>query len=97
MPEHVAWTYQRPGGGRGFGFTGGHWHWNWAHDDFRKVVLTGIAWTAGLEVPPKGLETKTPSFDQLQANQDFEPSANFSKDRWSQKISQWNAGDSAQD
>jgi len=28
MPEHVAWAYERPDGGRGFGFTGGHWHWN---------------------------------------------------------------------
>ena len=23
MPEHVAWAYERPGGGRSFGFTGG--------------------------------------------------------------------------
>ncbi|RMG38982.1 MAG: DUF1080 domain-containing protein, partial [Planctomycetota bacterium] len=32
-PQHVAWAYQRPDGGRGFGFTGGHVHWNWGHND----------------------------------------------------------------
>src|SRR6185369_9360552 len=25
-PQHVAWAVQRPDGGRGFGFTGGHFH-----------------------------------------------------------------------
>ena len=39
--EHVAWAFERPGGGRGFGFTGGHFHWNWGNDNFRKVVLNG--------------------------------------------------------
>ena len=28
-PQHVAWAAEREGGGRGFGFTGGHDHWNW--------------------------------------------------------------------
>ncbi len=51
MPEHVAWAIERPGGGRGFGFTGGHWHYNWAHDDFRKVVLIALVWIAGADVP----------------------------------------------
>ncbi|NIP92476.1 MAG: ThuA domain-containing protein, partial [Akkermansiaceae bacterium] len=31
--QHVAWAYERPNGGRGFGFTGGHFHQNWGHDD----------------------------------------------------------------
>jgi len=39
MPEHVAWAYERPGGGRGFGFTGGHFHWAWSHDSYRKAML----------------------------------------------------------
>ncbi|WP_075087748.1 hypothetical protein [Verrucomicrobium spinosum] len=25
-PQHVAWAAERDGGGRGFGFTGGHYH-----------------------------------------------------------------------
>jgi len=67
MPEHVAWAYERPGGGRGFGLTGVHWHWNWAHDDFRRLVLNAIVWIAGADVPPGGVASKTPTLDELQA------------------------------
>lgn len=66
MPEHVAWARERPDGGRGFGFTGGHWHWSWANDDFRALVLNAIVWTAGLEVPPGGVPSKTPTRQQLE-------------------------------
>jgi hypothetical protein len=67
MPEHVAWAYERPGGGRGFGFTGVHWHWNWAHDDFRRLVLNAVVWIAGADVPPGGVPSKRPTLDELQA------------------------------
>jgi len=70
MAETLAWARQRPDGGRGFGFTGGHWHWNWADDNFRKVVLNGIVWTAGLEVPPEGVDSKRPTLDELKAHLD---------------------------
>lgn len=68
--QHTAWAFERPNGGRGFGFTGGHNHDNWAHDDFRKLVLNAICWTANIEVPKKGVESKTPSREELDANQD---------------------------
>ena len=58
MPEHVAWARERPDGGRGFGFTGGHVHWNWGDDNFRKLVLNAIAWTAKVEVPGDGVVSK---------------------------------------
>ena len=70
MPEHVAWAYERPGGGRGFGFTGLHWHWNLAHDDFRRILLNAIVWVAGAEVPPGGVPSKRPTLDELQTNLD---------------------------
>ena len=89
MIEHVAWARQRSDGGRGFGFTGGHWHWNWAHDQFRKLVLNGIAWTAGLEIPPDGIPSRTPSLEDLEANQDFPQPADFDAAAWRQKIEQW--------
>ena len=69
--QHVAWAYERPGGGRGFGFTGGHFHKNWAEDNFRKVVLNAIAWTANAEVPADGISSGTPSEEELDANQDY--------------------------
>ena len=68
MPEHVCWVCQRPDGGRGFGFTGAHCHWNWACDSFRTVVLNGIVWTAGLDVPAGGVPSKTPSYEDLLLN-----------------------------
>jgi len=70
LAEHVAWVYQRPDGGRGFGFTGGHSHWNWAHDDYRKLVLNAIAWVAKLEVLPDGIPSKTPTVEELVTGQD---------------------------
>ncbi len=52
--QHVAWAYERPGGGRGFGFTGAHNHVSWQDDNFRKVVLNAILWTANVDVPKEG-------------------------------------------
>ena len=49
MAETLAWCIERPDGGRGFGFTGGHWHKNWEQDDFRTIVLNGIRWVVGME------------------------------------------------
>lgn len=68
-PQTVAWAYTRPGGGRGFGFTGGHVHKNWMNDNFRKLVLNALVWTAKLEVPEKGIESSTPLQSELQALQ----------------------------
>lgn len=56
MPEHVAWAYERPEGGRGFGITGAHFHKNWGDENFRRIVLNAILWTAQVEVPPNGVE-----------------------------------------
>jgi hypothetical protein len=53
--EHVMWCYERPNGGRGFGFTGAHYHKNWTNDNFRKVVLNGLVWMTKLEVPADGV------------------------------------------
>ncbi len=70
-PEHLAWARQRPDGGRGFGFTGGHWHANWADDNFRKLVLNSCLWVAGIEVPPSGVESPRPTLEELEAEQDY--------------------------
>ena len=73
-PQHMAWAFDRPGGkGRGFGFTGAHYHKNWKNDEFRKVVLNAIAWTAGLEVPAEGVKTTAPSDEELEQNLDPKP------------------------
>jgi type 1 glutamine amidotransferase len=56
-PQTVAWVAERAHGGRGFGFTGGHFHKNWGNDNFRKLVLNAIVWTAHGEVPKNGIES----------------------------------------
>ena len=74
-PQHVAWASYRADGGRGFGFTGGHFHRNWGNDDFRKVVLNAILWTAHMEVPPGGVQSAVKPAD-LEQNLDPKPPRN---------------------
>lgn len=64
-PQHLAWAYQRPGVGRGFGFTGFHVYDNLRNNSFRTVLLNGAAWVAGLEIPRDGIPSTTPSQDDL--------------------------------
>ncbi|NMD39978.1 MAG: hypothetical protein GYA83_04210 [Deltaproteobacteria bacterium] len=54
-PQHLLWVFERPDGGRGFGFTGGHAHKLWGGPDYRKVVLNSLLWIAKVEVPPDGV------------------------------------------
>lgn len=51
--EVVAWTFERPNG-RSFGFTGGHFHRNWGDENFRRLVVNAILWSANLDVPVTG-------------------------------------------
>ena len=53
--EVLMWAVERPDGGRGFGFTGGHFHEGWLNDDMRKVVLNALVWVAGVDVPDGGV------------------------------------------
>lgn len=67
--EPLAWATVRADGGRGFGFTGGHFHRNWGVEDYRKIVLNAIVWSARLKVPGGGVQsTVTP--EQLKENLD---------------------------
>lgn len=68
--QHVAWAYERPEGGRGFGFTGAHDHDNWRDDNFRTIVLNAILWTANVEVPKEGCPSKEVSKDNIEKNLD---------------------------
>ena len=72
--EVVAWAFDRPDGGRSFGFTGGHFHANWGDSNFRTLVLNAIAWTAGVDVPSDGLRCEV-SDEELAENLDPKPAA----------------------
>ena len=52
--EILAWAFERPNGGRSFGFTGAHFHRNWGDENFRRLVVNAILWTAKLDIPPTG-------------------------------------------
>jgi type 1 glutamine amidotransferase len=68
--QTMMWAVERADGGRGVGFTGGHWHRNWAIDDFRRVVLNAIAWTAKVEIPDTGVSSEPVTEAQLNENLD---------------------------
>ena len=72
QPQVMSWAFERGDGkGRGFGFTGAHYHRNWVNDSFRKLVLNAITWTAHLDVPENGVSSKTPTDEEMDANQDY--------------------------
>lgn len=85
-PQHVAWAAEREGGGRGFGFTGGHNHWNWGDENFRRVVLNAIVWCAKGEVPASGVGGKPLTVEDLEKNIDETQPANFNRDQIRQKF-----------
>jgi hypothetical protein len=70
--ETMAWAYERPTGGRGFGFTGGDIHKNWSLEPQRRLVTNGILWTAGLEIPAQGAPVALKE-GALAANLDTKP------------------------
>ncbi len=73
--QTLGWVYEGAGV-RTFGFTGGHYHRNWAENNFRRLVLNGLVWTAGLPVPPAGVDStvtpipRYPSIDEAIARGD---------------------------
>lgn len=59
-PQIAGWAYQRDDGGRGFSYGGVDWHENMALEDYRRFLLNGIVWSAGLDVPAEGVQSPVP-------------------------------------
>ncbi|MEQ8848158.1 ThuA domain-containing protein [Botrimarina sp.] len=57
-PLTVAWTYQRPGGGRTFATTLGHFWENFTREPFRKAIVNGVLWAAQADVPAGGADVE---------------------------------------
>jgi type 1 glutamine amidotransferase len=53
--EKVGWAWERPDGGRSFGFVGIHFHKNWGRVEYRRLATQGILWTLGVPIPKGGL------------------------------------------
>jgi len=61
--ETLAWASEQPGKGRSFGFTGGHNHKNWGNENFRRIVVNAILWTAKIDVPEAGAKVDLDPID----------------------------------
>jgi hypothetical protein len=53
--QTIGWAFERPGGGRSFGFTGLHDLKTLGVDGVRKLLLNAILWTAKINVPAQGV------------------------------------------
>ena len=53
--ETVSWAWERPDGGRSFGFSGLHFHENWKKTEYRRLVSQAALWTLKTPIPEKGL------------------------------------------
>jgi len=58
--EMAAWAYERPDGGRSFGFCGMHFHDNWKSLPCRRLIAQGLLWTLKLPIPEAGLSVDVP-------------------------------------
>ena len=54
----VGWAYERADKGRSFTFTGCHLHKSLAQEGYRKFLVNGILWSAGVELPAEGAPVK---------------------------------------
>jgi hypothetical protein len=54
----AAWAFDRPGGGRAFAFSGLHFHRSWEDENVRRLIVNGILWSAGVEVPKDGAKVE---------------------------------------
>jgi type 1 glutamine amidotransferase len=61
--ETVAWAWERPDGGRSFGFSGLHFHDNWKLPEYRRLVAQGVLWTLRLPIPKDGLTVEVSEDD----------------------------------
>ena len=66
IPQVMAWAYDRPDGGRGFGFTGLHKHENLGNDSVRTLLLNAVAWVSKLPVPEAGVPSPALSRSDLE-------------------------------
>ena len=67
----IGWAYERPTGGRSFGFVAGHFHDNFGLAPFRQGVVNGILWTARREIPAEGAPCEIEPAD-LELSAEFE-------------------------
>ena len=53
--ETVAWSRERPDGGRSFGYSGGHFHKHWQRSEYRRLMAQAVLWSLKMPIPKEGL------------------------------------------
>ncbi len=53
--ETCAWAWERPDGGRSYGFVCIHFHSNWQQPEYRRFVTQGILWSLKQDIPKGGV------------------------------------------
>jgi len=61
--QAAAWAFERPDGGRSFGFVCLHAHKNWELVECRRLAAQAVLWTVKLPVPKDGLPVKASEED----------------------------------
>ena len=56
----VGWAYERPDGGRSFATTLGHFYRNFQQEEFRRMIVNAILWSAQVEIPESGATVSLP-------------------------------------
>jgi type 1 glutamine amidotransferase len=63
QPYTVCWAWERPAGGRAFGFSGFHFHDNWHREEYRRLAAQAVLWTMKLPIPAEGLRVEVTEED----------------------------------
>ena len=49
-------------------------------------MLNAIVWVAGLDVPPDGVPSKTPTIEELEANQDYPKPKRYDREKLRERL-----------
>jgi len=68
------WAFERPDGGRAFGFVPLHFHSNWQLPEYRRIIVQGVLWSLKLPIPASGVNVDIDS-QKLELNGVLPPPA----------------------
>ena len=54
----AVWAFKRKHGARSIGATFGHYDASWTNNDYRKMILNAVIWTARVKVPKDGVQSR---------------------------------------
>jgi type 1 glutamine amidotransferase len=59
----VGWAWERPDGGRSFGFSGLHFHENWKLVSYQRMLAQSVRWVLKREIPTAGVRVNLDATD----------------------------------